>query len=113
MTPFEQSFQGFVDFVGWKVLPQLMHKLPNAFSALSYCRRKRTIELAMKEELSILRIETHDIGWQHINGEIRCELRNVFAVELRKAVPVFARHEVRTRSLYRRCKEYRPAARAS
>ena len=73
---------------------------------------RSTIELAMKKEFSVLGIEAHDIGRQHMNSEIRCELRNVFAVELRMAVPVFARHEVRTRTLYHRCKEYRPAARA-
>ena len=52
----------------------------------------------MKKELPVLGIEAHDIGWQHIDGEIRRELRNVFAVMLRKAVPVIACHEVSTRT---------------
>ena len=51
----------------------------------------------MKKELPVLGIEAHDIGWQHIDGEIRRELRNVFAVMLRKAVSVIACHEVSTR----------------
>src|SRR5262245_20537551 len=88
-----------MDFVGWKIKLQPTHELPNVFSALSYCRRQRTIELAMKKELSILGIETHDIGLQHINGEIRCELRNVLGIELLMAVPVIASHGFRTRSL--------------
>ena len=35
----------------------------------------------MKKELPVLGIEAHDIGWQHIDGEILRELRNVFAVQ--------------------------------
>src|SRR5215475_5827171 len=88
-----------MDFVGWKIILQSTHELPNAFSAPSYCRRQRTIELAMKKVLSILRIETHDIGLQHINGEIRGELRNVLGIELLLAVPVIASHGLFTRSL--------------
>jgi hypothetical protein len=99
MTSIEQPFQRFVDFAGWKILPQLTYEIPNAFSALSYCGSKRTIELAVKKELSVLGIETHDIGRQHINSEIWCELWNVCAVELCMAFPVFARHDVRTRTL--------------
>src|SRR5262249_56375403 len=112
----EQPFQGLVEFGGWKMLPQLTNELPNALSTLSYCRRQRTIELAMEKELSVLGIEAHDIGRQHIDGEIRCELRNVFAVVLRMAVPVIVCHEVRTRTfattLHHQCKEYSPVARA-
>src|SRR4029450_12444526 len=81
-----------MDFVGWKIMLQPTHELPNAFSALSYCRRQRTIKLAMKKELSILGIETHDIGLQHINGEIRRELRNVLGIDLLMTVPVIAFH---------------------
>ena len=69
----------------------------------------------MKKELPVLGIEAHDIGRQHIDGEIRRELRNVFAVMLRKAVPVIACHEVSTRTFAttpdRRCKAYSPVAR--
>ena len=45
----------------------------------SYCGRERTIKLAVKKELPVLGIEADDIGRQHIDGEIRCELWNVFA----------------------------------
>jgi hypothetical protein len=50
----------------------------------------------MKKVLSVLRIEAHDIGWQHVHREIRRELWNVFAVMLRKTVLVIACHEVST-----------------
>jgi hypothetical protein len=33
----------------------------------------------VKEELPVLGIEAHDIGGQHIGGEIRRELQNFFA----------------------------------
>src|SRR5215475_6899708 len=92
-----QPLQGFLDFVGWKILLQLAHELPNAQSASAYCGRQCTIELAMKKELPVLGIEAHDIGRQHIDAEIRRELRNVFAV-LREAFPVIACHEVSTRN---------------
>ena len=64
----------------------------------------------MKKELSVLGIEAYDIWLQHIDGEIRRELWNVFAVELRITVPKFARHEVCARTLNRRCED--PAASA-
>ena len=54
----------------------------------------------MKKELPVLGIEAHDSGWQHIDGEIRRELRNVFAVMLREAVvAVIACHDMSTRGL--------------
>jgi hypothetical protein len=49
----------------------------------------------VQQELPILGIEAHDIGWQHIDGEIRRELQNVFAVT---PVSVIACHEVSTRT---------------
>ena len=87
-----------MDFVGWKILLQLANELPKALSTLSYRGGERTIELAVKKELPVLGIEAHDIGRQHIDGEIRRELRNVFAVMLRKLVSVIACHEVSTRT---------------
>src|SRR3974377_722839 len=93
-----------------------MNELPNALSTFSYCRRQRTIEFAVKKELSVFGIEAHDIGRQHIDGIIRCELRNVFAVTLRMAVSVIAFHEVSTRTFAatpdRQCKEFSLVARA-
>ena len=86
-----------MDLVGRKILLQLANELPKAPSAFSYRGRERTIELAVKKELPVLGIEAHDIGRQHIDGEIRRELRNVFAVMLREAVPAIACHEVSTR----------------
>ena len=86
-----------MDFVGWKILLQVTNELPKAPATLSYRGGECTIELAVKQELPVLGIEAHDIGWQHIDGEIRRELRNVFAVTLCKLVSVIACHEVSMR----------------
>ena len=93
-----------------KILLQLANELANALSGADR-GRERTIELAVKKELPVLGIEAHDIGRQHVDGEIRRELRNVFAVTLRRAVPAIACHEAGTRasrltatSLDRHCK---------
>src|SRR5580704_11972435 len=102
-----------MDFVGWKILLQLTNELPKAPFTLSYRRGERTIELAVKQEFPVLGIEAHDIGGQHIDGEIRREPRNVFAVILCKLDPGIACHEVSTapcRSSERQCKAYSPPA---
>ena len=52
----------------------------------------------MKEELPVLGIEAHDVGWQHIDGEIRRELRNLFAGVPRKTGLAIACHVVSTRT---------------
>src|SRR5580693_9674275 len=88
-----------MDFVGWKILLQLTNELPKAPFTLSYRRGERTIELAVKQEFPVLGIEAHDIGGQHIDGEIRREPRNVFAVILCKLDSEIACHEVKTRTL--------------
>src|SRR5271166_3136092 len=85
-----------MDFVGRKIRLQLANELPKTFSALSYRGGERTIELAVQQKLPVLRIEAHDIGRQHIDGEIRRELRNALAVLLGKAVSLIACHEVST-----------------
>src|SRR5271168_4789884 len=86
-----------MDFVGRKIRLQLANELPKTFSALSYRGGECTIELAVKQKLPVLRIEAHDIGRQHIDGEIRRELRNALAVLLGEAVSLIACHEVSTR----------------
>jgi hypothetical protein len=53
----------------------------------------------VKKKFSVLGVETNHIGWQHIDGEIRRELRNVFAVKLRKICCVIACHEVAIHTL--------------
>src|SRR5580692_2637168 len=90
-----------MDFVGWKILLEVTNELPKAPFTLSYRRGERTIELAVKQEFPVLGIEAHDIGGQHIDGEIRREPRNVFAVVLRKLDSGIARHEVSMRTLPR------------
>jgi hypothetical protein len=53
----------------------------------------------MKKELPVLGIEAHDVGGQHIDGEIRRELRDVFACMLRKAGRAIACHEINVHTL--------------
>src|SRR5580704_6957686 len=83
-----------MDSFGRKILLEVTNELLKAPSTLSYRVGERAIEFAMKQKLSILGIEAHNIGGQHIDVEIRRELRNAFAVELRKLVSVIACHEV-------------------
>src|SRR5580693_3406990 len=87
-----------MDFVGRKILLQVANELPKAPSTLSYRGGEGTIEHAVKQELPVLGIEAHDIRWQHIDAEIRRELRNAFAIMRRKLVSVIACHEVSTRT---------------
>jgi hypothetical protein len=90
-----------MDFVGWKILLEVTDELPKALFTLSDRGGERTIELAMKQEFPVLGIETDDIGGQHIDGEIRREPLNVFAVIPRKLDSVIACHEVSMRTLPR------------
>src|SRR5215831_4346458 len=83
-----------MDFVGRKIWLQFANELPKTFSALSYRGGERTIELAVKQKLPVLRIEAHDIGRQHIDGEIRRELRNALAGLRGEAVSLIACHEL-------------------
>ena len=95
----EQSLQGFMDFVGWKILLQVADQLPKALYTLSYCGGECTIELAVEQKLPVLGIEAYDIGREHVDGEIRRKLRHVFAVMLWKLLSVIACHgSVRTPS---------------
>ena len=95
----DQPLQGFLDFVGRKIPLQLANELAKTLSAFRYRGRERTIELAVKKELPVLGIEAHDVGGQHIDGEIRRELRDVFARTLRKAGRAIACHEVNIHTL--------------
>ena len=97
VAPVEQPLQGFVDLVGGKFLFQIASDLSKAPSG-RYGVRQRAVELAAKKKLPVLGIEAHHIGWQHIDGEIRREPRNVFAVTQRKGVLMIACHEVSTRT---------------
>src|ERR1700716_2378952 len=106
----DEPLQGFMDLVGWKILFQLADELRNALTG-SYRGGQRTIERAVQKEFPVLGIEAHDVGRQHIDGEIRREPRNCFAVVLRSAVPPIVRPEASTRasaltatSLDRHCK---------
>src|SRR5450759_3985552 len=98
---------------GGKSLPQRVRELRQAFSAFSYRRGEGAIKLAVKKELPVLGIEAYDVGRQHIDREIRRELRNVVAGVPRRAGLAILRHDVSTRAtlpktLVRRCKAYSP-----
>src|SRR5262245_24031540 len=84
--------------------------MPKALSSCSYCGRQRMVELAVKKELAVLGIEADGIGRQQIDGEIRREPRDVFAVKQCSSVPAIACHEVNARTIAttpdRRCKAY-------
>src|SRR5580693_9562564 len=85
-----------MDFVRRKIPLQVTNELPEAPSTLSYRGGERAIELAVKQELPVLGIEADGVGGQHVDGEIRSELRNVFAFILCKHVSVIAYHEFTT-----------------
>src|SRR5262249_7411894 len=100
--------EGFVDLVGWITLLQLAREMAKALSALSYCRRQCVVELAVKKELAVLGIEADGLGRQQIDGEIRREPRDVFAVEQCRSVRAMTCHEANARTIAtppdRRCK---------
>src|ERR1700733_11244204 len=83
-----------MDLFGREILLQVTNELLKGPSALSYRMRERTIEFPMKQELPVLGIKADDIGRQHIDAEIRRELRNAFAIMLCKFI---ACHEISTR----------------
>ena len=87
----DQPPDGLVDHVGRKFLCQLADDLAKAFSR-SDSIGDDAKQLAMQKEFAVFGIEAHRIGRQHIDGVIRRELRNVFAVEPRRAVSLIACH---------------------
>ncbi len=93
----DQPLQSFVDLVGREIPFQRANELPKTLSTLADRGSERAIELAVKKELAVLGIEAHDLGRQHIDGEIRREPRNILAVVLRNAIAVIACHAVSTR----------------
>src|SRR5262245_65153150 len=66
------------------------------------------VELAVKKELAVLGIEANGVGRQQIDGEIRREPRDVFALKQCSSVPAVTCHEVNARTITtipdRRCK---------
>src|SRR5450432_4297756 len=95
----EQPLERLVDLVGWKILLQPANQLAQASAVFSDRGGEGTIKLAVKEEFAVLGIEAHDIGGQHIGGEIRRELQNLFAGGPLGRALGMARHEVITRML--------------
>jgi hypothetical protein len=70
-------------------------ELPKALSAFSDRGGEGAIKFAVKKELPVLGIEADDVGRQHIDREIRRELRNVVAGAPRRTCPAITRHDVR------------------
>src|SRR4051812_36692441 len=94
----DQALERLVDFVGREMPVQVARDIPKALAALANGRRQRAVELTMEKELPVLRIEAHHIGRLYVDGEVRCELRNVLAVTQRRDVLGIACHEVCTRT---------------
>ena len=90
IAAFEQPCQGLANLVLRKTSPQSPNEFADGPVAISDGGRQRTIELAVEEELAVLRIEADGIGRQQVDGEIRRELRNMFVVQGR-AVAVIVR----------------------
>src|SRR5262249_27835268 len=77
----EEPHQGFANLVRRKTPSQSANELADGPAAVSDCGGQRTIELAIEEELAVLRIEADRIGRQQIDGEIWRETWNVPVVE--------------------------------
>ena len=85
----DQVLDGLVDHIGRKFCRQRADDLAKAFSR-SDCVGDDAKQLAVQKEFAVFGIEAHRIGRQHIDRKIRRELRNVFAVEPRRAVGLIA-----------------------
>src|SRR5262249_10774756 len=94
----EHPPQGFVDLVGRIGPPELAKDLAKALAAFADRRRERTVELAVEKELPVLGIEGHDVRRQHVDREVRSELRNVLAVMQRRTIPGIALAAAGTRA---------------
>ena len=77
---------------------KLTNKLAKTLAAVSDCGGERAIERAVKKELPVLRIKARLVGRQHVDGEIRREARNVFAIAQRKGVAAVACRSAGTRT---------------
>src|SRR5262245_9226452 len=73
--------------------------MAKALAAFSYCGRQRVVQLAVKKEFAVLGIEADGLRRQQIDGEIRREPRDVFAVKQGSFVPAIACHEVNARTI--------------
>ena len=85
----DQPLDGLVDYVGRKFFCQLADDLAKAFSRSDSVGGDAK-QFAVQKEFAVFGIEAHRIGRQHIDRVIRRELRNVFAVEPRRAVGLIA-----------------------
>src|SRR3954451_20845070 len=98
ITPFYEPLEGLLNLLGRKIPAQVADELSETPSTLRDCRGERAREFAVKKELPVLRVETHHVRRQHINREVRRELRNVFAGIALQAGKLCV-HDVSTRVL--------------
>ena len=96
VTPFDQPLEGFLDLVCRKIPFQLARQLGKALATLADRGRQSAIKLAVKKEFPVLGIEADDVGRQHIDGEIRRELRDVLAGLTRRAGLTIFGHDFNT-----------------
>ena len=93
----EEPLDRLVDLVRGKLLLENANERANTLSILRDRRGERTLKLAVKEELPVLRIEADGIGWQHIDAEIRRKPQDVLAAARRNTLIAF--HAVSMRVL--------------
>ncbi len=99
VTAVDQPFDRVLDCLCRVGALQAADEIAKALFSLSDRGGECTIKLAMKQEFPVLGVEADDIGRDEIDGKIRREARNLFAVEHANAFPVIACHEFSIRIL--------------
>src|SRR3954447_4239615 len=97
VAPLDQPLERFLDFLGGKKRLEFTNEFSKAPAALCYRGGEGAIKLAVEKELPILGIQADHVRWQHIDGEIGRELRNVLA-GIPREVNTLACHRFSTRS---------------
>ena len=76
----EEPRESFLDLVRWIFPLEFAEEVAEVAAAISDRRCERAIKLAVKKEFPVFRIEADRIRRQQIDAEVRCKLRNVFAI---------------------------------
>ncbi|UWU81106.1 hypothetical protein N2603_22345 [Bradyrhizobium huanghuaihaiense] len=79
ISAIEEPLDRFLDLVGRKVLRKLANDLRPSLAMFSDRGGQGAVELAVQEELAVLRIKADRVGRQYVSGEVRCKSENVFA----------------------------------
>ena len=99
VSAFEQPLDRFLYLVGRIALRKLANDLWRRLSIFSDRGGHRTIQIAVQEELAILRIEADHIGRKYIGGEVRRKSQDVLAGLARSEARAIGCHGVSTRIL--------------